>query len=233
MRKRPMPADFPVNAATLSILRLSEIYGVDQFVIKRWHRENGGNPRAQRKPAPADFAEMASKMAQRALVVHYKVDKRTIARWTKETGAKPTSLYSRPPRFLRPADFVAIAQTMSQRSLADHYGVKRGVVARWVEETGVTPPRVAPDRKYTKPPKRAKPAALNITWDRGKAQHDDLRRIDQYDIAADVLRRQRFIVYRCGPTGKFLEKGLSWRVGSTVVTPDELLERAARYERAA
>lgn len=59
----------------------------------------------------------------------------------------------------------------------------------------------------------------------------DLRYISMFDEAADALRRERFVVFRCDDRGRADQKGEFWRLGNTLLTPDELLQRAEKYRR--
>ena len=54
-----------------------------------------------------------------------------------------------------------------------------------------------------------------------------------WDDAADVLRAERWAVYRCDEKGKADLKGRYWRAGNVILSPDDLLAKADRYRRRA
>lgn len=73
------------------------------------------------------------------------------------------------------------------------------------------------------------PEARKLAWEtrrRQQAERIALVRFRQCD-AADFLRSFA-PVYRCDERGRPHERGAHWRYGAVVLTPDELLQRAAR-----
>lgn len=98
--------------------------------------------------------------------------------------------------------------------LKTHYKLGYNVIARIVRENNLTP------AKYVKPDE-----------ERAKPNNETRRSSIVYDIAANTLRRERFLVNPCTQYGKYSVNGKFWRVGRNILTPDELLEKAARYDK--
>lgn len=175
------------------------------------------------RPIPHDFLQMHEAMPQYELVKYYKASSRTIQQWIKKLGV---AKYSRGAAWNRrpvPADWVKLAPTMLKSELAEHYKASTIVMDRWIEETGAHP----------KPYKRKANQNSLSMMGRGSTKLADIRVRSIYDEAADTLRRERFIVSRCDEKGAFSHTGEFWRVGWSVCTGDELLQRAARYRKAA
>lgn len=224
-----MPDDFAQFAFAESQDQLRKRYSTGSAIITRWRTELKPD-RVREKQAPADFLAKAKTLNRAQLQSLYGVGERMIVKWIKATGASPPLRIHTRPSLQRPvpADFVEMAKTMSRKGLTKHYRTSLVAVNRWCAESG-SEPVVRPVRQPV--PKVSSPRPFKFHSD-GHV-HRDLRRTSMYDEAADVLRR-RFVVFRCGPTGKFLVDGLHWRVGNVICTPDELMQRAAKYrERAA
>lgn len=117
-----------------------------------------------------------------------------------------------------PADFADTAPTMNKAQLQRHYGVHwSGTIDRWLKEAGVSA------RRYI-------PRAGRINYmGRPKPPPQFKKEKDEYELAADVLRKERFPVNRCNDDGKFNANGKYWRVGRNVLTSDEMMEKAERY----
>ena len=116
-----------------------------------------------------------------------------------------------------PDSFVMAAKVRSISELRSMYNAGHETVMRWFRDTG-TEPFVASKNK----------GAVAVRIKRGiipgppmKSEHDD---------AADMLRRHT-AVFRCNARGSYEQTGGFWRVGNTVLTPDELLQRAAKYRK--
>lgn len=179
-----------------------------------------------KRPAPDDFSAMAATMTRRALCAHYRTSNRTILRWffEKQVPRKVPVSHNRRPI---PDDFATIAPTMTHNALSGHYGCMRETVSRWMQESGIaclpfdrTKPRFVPGTRH------------NVL----RLPHGHLaqtRVTSLYDDAADVLRRERFPVNRCNDKGVFDFAGKYWRVGWSIISPEELLQRAAKYRKAA
>lgn len=117
-----------------------------------------------------------------------------------------------------PDDFRQVAPTMTKRELQRHYGVHWcGTIDRWLSEAGVQA------RKFI-------PRANRLSMmGRPKAAVEIKRQKTDYEIAADVLRRERFPVNRCNQDGSYNLTGKYWRVGRNIYTPEELIQKAKRY----
>lgn len=174
------------------------------------------------KPMPLGFADAALIMGVQELINHYGADRLTVRRWREEIGIERRKVHTPVPH-----DFESVAGHLTKAELQRKYEVSGSVIDRWLKLTGATA-----KRHVKRPPASAKSGFRY----QGHAQipaHRDLRGYSAHDAAADIIRRERFVVYRCNDLGKYAEKGKFWRVGNTVLTPDELLQRAERYRRSA
>ena len=177
----------------------------------------------QLRPVPADFLQVAPGKPQNWLKQHYRTSLKCVVRWQKETGVERCNGGPPPPKARRPVpdDFAEIARTRYFNDLIKHYRTGQNVVRRWIKESGVQP---------------GKKLAANLLERAGQpwvSKLTDMRQKTIYDDAADELRRNRWIVYRCTHKGVYSKKGDYWRVGNIVCTPDELLQRADRARRKA
>lgn len=172
---------------------------------------------------PADFPERAPQMSREELCRFYSASNRSIAHWVQQSGVKTRGNVGNPSWNKRPLpdDFAEIAPKLSKNALRRRYNCSGEILNRWLAEAGVSA------REYD--PKQA--AGLNLV-PVGKINLAATSKTI-FDCAADVLRRERFTVYRCDDRGRFDLKGEYWRIGFSVLTGDELLERAAKYERVA
>ena len=185
---------------------------------------------------PDDFMTVAPTMAIKDLQRHYATNHRTIKRWFRQSGAQHCNPHKHTQEV--PADFADNAKVLTITQLRKHYGGGHKKIERWLNLLGIEPLRaVHPGpKKRADTPQRHRPATHNINRmgtsyigivDRG------IRTRSIHDEAADVLRRERWVVYRSTDKGRADHKGEFWRVGNTVLTPDELLQRAERYRSAA
>lgn len=228
-----MPADFRQVAEAMKCrVALMAHYRASLTTINRWISRTGAKlPSRYGTPIPADLAEQAAKVHIAALARHYDVGEKVVVRWLGLTGvkaAKPAPEAN--PRFrATPQDFLEQAGQLTLTGLRYHYDVSPETIKRWCRETGARPQR--PIRIPPPPPKPRKATvhtmgiSSNITASR--------RASTVHDIAADTLRRERFPVYRCDERGRADIAGTFWRVGMTVLDDDQLLAKAARYERRA
>lgn len=192
---------------------------------------------------PADFELFAEKMTIDALHKHYVTGRRQIRRWLAEVNMTAAAASSRGGYAGRPVpdDFAKVAPTMSQNALSAHYGVDYKVIRRWAERSGVSPLicNRGPKPGTPRPKQRAeKPRKIGRHRTFGQLGAPNTSAIAPtsktvFDLAADTLRRERFTVYRSNERGVFDLKGEYWRCGFSVLTGDELLARAAKYERSA
>jgi hypothetical protein len=184
------------------------------------------------RPIPDDFRDLALTMPRYKLALHYVVAQRTIQVWFEKLGieGKWQNIAAEQTRRPIPADFAQVAPTKTRTALCKHYRCSDRVAMRWSVESGVacmpytpTPPRKAPAAP------RQRPALVPGAKPRQIAQTNKT----MFDLAADVLRRERFHVHRCNERGGFDLKGQYWRCGYSILTDDELLIRAAKYEQRA
>lgn len=218
---RNAPADFAAIAHTFGSVRgIARHYGTGPRQAHRWLADCGVSLGTQTSDVPADLAQMAKAKGIEALQRHYGVGRSRMNRWLKVTGVTPI-LVTKPLAKL-PADFTEVAPTLSKTKLAAHYQTSFKTVTRWLRETGVQTAIYVP----TQPVGRGnvRPSRGN-----GRANLVTLRTKSMFDEAADTLRRERFVVHRCDERGVYAEKGDLWRVGWSIHTPDELLQRAHRY----
>ena len=224
-KHRAAPADFAEMARRFNQNELTAHYKAGWLTVARWIEQTGIQPLkarkvpVNRKPLPADFAQLAPTMFHYELKRHYQAKCDTIKRWLKETGTTPRH-YISPNRKPVPDDFAQIAPGLHRAAIERHYGVNAEIVRRWISESGVTPATAKPIKGLGL--RNGRPHVVGVS--RGKTM---------FDCAADTLRRERFTVYRSNERGGFAPDGEFWRVGMSVLTCDELLMRAAKYERRA
>lgn len=117
-----------------------------------------------------------------------------------------------------PDDFAQVAPTMTKAQLQRHYGILwTGTIDRWLKEANVNARKFIPQRNR-----------LSMMG-RVKATPKFERSRDEYEIAADTLRKERFPVNRCNDDGSFNVNGKYWRVGRNILTGEEMLKKASRY----
>lgn len=238
--KRILPPDFLEMRAKLKSRReLCAHYDCGESLISRWMRECGLTVSPNKgTPAPDNLAELADKMHLQALADHCGVSRNVAANWLHTRGVKAlpfnqlANVKTRPV----PPNFTKIAPTMVEAELRKHCGCSFETLKRWLRETGVKPMSYVewralnPVKKPVKPRKSSRGAvhALGLPSNLAMARVSTV-----HDIAADTLRRERFVVHRCNENGKYAQAGNFFRVGWSVLTPDQLLAKAARYERKA
>ncbi len=184
------------------------------------------------RPIPDDFRELALTMPRYKLALHYVVAQRTIQLWFQKLGieGKWQNIAAEKTRRPAPADLAQVAPTMTRNALCKHYHCSDRVLLRWLSEAGIQCQIYAPT-----PPRRdkapARPKPVHNTPPRQRVIATTSKTL--YDCAADTLRRERFHVHRCNERGGFDLKGKFWRCGYSILTNDELLARAAKYEQRA
>lgn len=183
-----------------------------------------------RRGVPVDFRVLAPTMTKYELERHYSASYKTVSKWFKATGLKPRAPIMANAQPV-PSDFAEVSQRLTVSGMREYYGGGEAKIRRWLQETGLTPCKIynggkAPKRNPNRTSFRPNQMPTLIA-----GQDHRIRSI--HDEAADVLRRERWVVYRSTETGRADHKGEFWRVGNTVLTPDELLARADRYRSAA
>jgi hypothetical protein len=181
-----------------------------------------------RRIMPPEFVQHAQSVTVENLCRMFTVNKCVIQRWIKETGVVRDR--KSPMRALSPAPagFIENCATMHRKMLCDHYNTDLKVISRWILESGAVPVAF----KRVPAPKKASRATnstanLGLMGRRREAmQFTPLRSI--YDDARDFLATdQRCPVYRCDDgNGRPNQNGTHWRMGSVVMRPADLLERA-------
>lgn len=174
---------------------------------------------------PADFAEQAKIKCRYQLVKHYRTSDKAVGRWIDESGIQPLKVIMRPV----PVDWEQLCATHTAADLTRLLQADIKVIKRWISETEIEP--VPYERKGVIPVNR-KPQAFKQLGTPHKAIIRDKPR-SIWDDAADVLRAERWAVFRCDEKGKADQKGRYWRAGMVILTPDDLLARADRYRRRA
>lgn len=215
---RPVPDDFAERAASgVPVKALRDHYRVGNWVIARWIDLIGGKPRAKRaslkEPAPSDFAHYAQIETVEQLLKRYQVGTAKIARWRHELGV-PIVRARRVPD-----DLAQIAPSMTPQQLQTHYDVSRVTLTKWCRQINVKP----------KPTVRA-PAPVAHLGGMGRAKAAPLNQNRDMSLAgqaADFLRRFSPVI-RCDKDGHYALEGKFWRRGSTVMTADDVMERARR-----
>lgn len=169
-------------------------------------------------------------MTKYELERHYHASYKTVSRWFKVTGLKaraPNISNAQPV----PADFAEVSQRLTVSGMREYYGGGEAKIRRWLQETGLQPCKIYNGGKPLKrnPTKTSFRPNQMPTLIAG--QDHRIRSI--YTDAADILQRERWIVYRCTEKGAPNLEGEFWRVGNVVLTPDELLIKAQRYAKRA
>lgn len=243
---RPLPTDFLDVCARLGNgYAVMRHYKCGQATFARWQKQAGHTFRKPPKPVPDDFAEVAATQHTYAMARHYGVSNKMILRWLREAGLEAAEYV--PPKKISvertkaakmanikpvPDDFLSKVKGMTATDLVRHYKVSRPVVKRWCRETGTAPKAYDKSRAARMQRRRELSVVHVASGIRATKLRDDVRNMDIYDIAADKLRRI-CPVHRCNERGGYDPKGRFWRVGWNVISPDELLMRADKMEKAA
>lgn len=231
-KPRPIPADFAeVMGDKPRVEDLMKRYSAGDSTIRRWLKEIGYEHERLR-PMPADFIHIAASMAKFELKNHYRASQKTIDRWLKETGVKTRGAIKPPPE-----DFAEMAAEMCAAELRRHYNAGGDRIARWCKVVGVTPKPYDFAAGAAKASEASRASVARRFFSSAGSSYRPIydQRVGTrtiYDDAADTLRRYG-PCYRCNERGAGDHKGKFWRFGNVVCTDEELLARAARYERKA
>lgn len=126
-----------------------------------------------------------------------------------------------------PNDFDRVGAGKSVAQVCAHYGCGVGVASAWLRSSGVE--RYRAKSSTPKPAKPKKPkASLSAMGQAKQTLFIDVREDTPASRAADVMRGERWIVYRCNDVGAASQGGKLWRLGRLVVTDAEMIERAER-----
>lgn len=187
------------------------------FVMPKNYKKRGC------RPIPDDFLIFAPEKPQHILMKHYKASYKTISKWQKETGVAKCPPPPPPPAPRRPIPncFADRVRNSFFNDLVTYYKTSENTIRRWLKETGLKPGRTRLSRGLDK---AGRPFVARIATFASKSI---------YDEAADTLRKERWIVYRCTHKGVYAKSGNHWRIGNLVITSEELIERAERIRRRA
>lgn len=221
--KRPLPDDFATVANGRSKEWACQHYKAGNDTVSRWFEEAGlkaqfkGTPP---RPIPDDFTAVFPTLKNQFEVCsHYRASEKVVRRWMNEAGLEPHQTMGRPV----PDDFASVAPDMSKAQLSDRYKVSYDVITRWL--------RMSNAKALERTKVQHRTTRLVPTRGTGKPNLTITRAASIYDMAADELRRFG-PVFRCDDKGKYKQAGDYWRMGWSILTPDELLERAARKRAA-
>lgn len=157
------------------------------------------------------------------------VRKHELGPWIAKPGTRPGDLSH------IPEDFAERWQTTSQAALAEHYRRAPATISLWRQRLGLHRPRgahIAKPQATAVVVEPAEPARLIKPNAYQTAPVDRVRRdMSPAGQAADILRRDRWTVFRCDDRGRYAVDGPLWRCGSVVCGDDELIERAERAAR--
>lgn len=222
---RPVPADFAEVFKNLQTIKaVAKHYNAGQKAVIRWRDQSECASRPFMRPVPADFVEVARDLNTQQIINHYQSSAKVVARWIAETGATSKKRAYVPAWNARPVpdDFALIAPTKTVNQLREHYNAwTEAIVPRWIKQSGVAAKR------------REKPVGQFFTSRQQPTKVENNRPWTPHTHAVSVLQRERFAVFHCDERGRADQLGKFWRVGTVICDGDELLARAARYERRA
>ncbi len=178
------------------------------------------------RPIPEGFAEVVNDFTIKQLCVKFGAGRETVIRWLAECPVKRTLMKGGKDIVEMPADFPVVQAGRTVMELCAHYGRNKHVVRRWLADLGISRSEVRRAKRVVKivtPTRSVHP----ITAPLDKTQRD----VSPAGIAADDLRRDRWVVYRCDPDGRANPAGTHWMCGRVILTSDELMERAERARR--
>ena len=179
-----------------------------------------GDPANKRK-MPATFKEFAPGKTVAQIIRQYKCSDIAARRWFAEAGIERGVAPSHNMKPV-PDDFHEVAPRKTKAELKRYYDIKYDkTLTRWLQITGITPRKFVPHHNRLSQMGRVH-STMNIY---------KINTTDMYDEAVDIIRRERFPVNRCNEDGSYNATGKFYRVGITVLTKEQLLERAERYRR--
>ena len=138
------------------------------------------------------------------------------------------------PKRLKTNDYSqlsVLAETMYMAELARHYGVSYGAMCKTCHRLGVKPIKQTMEQKREvaqracATARASKPMSPRLRTQFKTSDITNHRPKYQDDLAAEYLRKFTH-VYRCNDRGAPDHKGKFWRYGSTIKTPEELIDRA-------
>lgn len=176
-----------------------------------WHNAQVSREQAlPLRPMPADFAERAATASNTQLRAHYKVRWAEIHRWREESGVPSPRRQT-----VYPDGFEAAARVADDEALASRYSVSRTTVGRWRRSLKLPVVHRVTVRPHGPHVKTIAVARVAKADSRAAMAAEHLRHLGP--------------VFRCDDAGRADPKGQFWnRGGRTVLTDDELIERAVR-----
>lgn len=242
---RHCPADFAEMSKLMLTRALCEHYVAGPSQISRWRRETGlggyGTGGLPARKLPDGFRLHAATESNAALAARYSCSVSMIGRWRREAGIASTFL-SHPtgPRAAKrpiPHDFAQMAAAHGTKRLGQIYKASDETIRRWRKATGAYYVKPASQPRESRPPRRkavdfqrqAPSRRSPVVWKGPPAKPMPPRDTTLEGQAADVLRAYG-PVYRCNEIGRpdcADDRKQFWRYGNVVLTPDELLQRAA------
>jgi len=191
--------------------------------------KRGGRRNQVKRAMPDSFVSFARGKNCYQLVQHYRTSEKVVRRWADEVGISLSNGRNGHPV---PDKWEELAAVNTIVDLQRMFNVDRKVIKRWMVETEIEP--VPFNRKGIIPVNRKPKSerAFKVMGSPHKAIINTRPR-SIWDDAADVLRAERWAVYRCDEKGRADMKGRYWRAGMVILTPDDLLARAEKYRRRA
>lgn len=226
-----IPADWAEHAPHETNAQLAARYATSPSQINRFRTRTGIRNVATiivARPVPADFVERNAVMTTPELLAFYSCGSTTLVRWRKEAGVRP---FRRPqPRRAStkapaPDGLLEYAAAHGQVAAGAKFGFSRKTIRRMLDDAGVSTRR-EPIAGAPKTTKSRKPGSSLGRMGRVKKPveviHRDMSRLGR---AVDYL--QRFsAISRCRADGSLTPTGTHWRRGSSILTDDEVIERA-------
>lgn len=203
-------------AALLGRERKTVLKQAQKHSLGAWQSATGHKPLD--RTVPADFADNWQTMSQIDLCAHYGRGSAVVSDWCKRLGLVRTQGTGR-VKAQTPTDFAAFVKGKSRREIAGHYGISPETVRRMCAELGIRTEGVAFRQSGTSVSSKLQPYHKTAM-----APQRDMTRAG---MAADWLRRFGPVV-RCNAAGAYDPRGDHWRRGSTVLTADEVIDRAER-----
>jgi transposase len=219
-KKRPAPDDFIQKCEEMTLEQITFHYVVGVNTIRRWSDETGSKPTRTKKPdMPVDFASKAHLPNKELVLLYPGTGTHHYHQWRKTLGM---SKGPKKPEDYIPKDFAQVVPSLLRSEAAQHYGVSTTTIKSWCDKSGIH--HKVYDERHKKMAVRLKKA---------KERQERMRPNphDIYSVAANILRRQRFIVSPCNSKGEYHQCGNHWRVGNNMLTSEELLIRAKRHDK--
>lgn len=211
-----IPDDFAEMATHMTVDEAALHYRVNKDIIKRWRKEAGIVKQVGPKVVmPEDFEQNAH-MTIEELAFHYPlIPKHYFSSWRKKLGIKARTR-SRHTKI--PADFAEIAPKITRNQACQRYGVGGKTVRLWEQSTGSFC-MSADIARQERAAAKMRPVKLSSA------------KAEICEKAMSLLRKERWIVFPCNADGAFEHCNTHWRVGRLVLTFEEMILKAKRYDK--